>query len=204
MDSRDHDHELPRISIPSMQVWLGVKSQYGKAMEAEVEKYARENNLSTAQRNATLEEARALCEKTFEIAQHNIRVNGRDFDSLQSHEQDAEPFDEALDRQIWSLASTRLQWHRKIAELRRETPVAVERSLQELFTDYEKLDREELDASDSDLEENSEGSEINVDGEVFGQITAATSELRQTIPSQHERSERSRTVEPSLKRLNLD
>jgi hypothetical protein len=37
--------------------------------------------------------------------------------------------------------------------------------LQELFTDYEKLDREELDASDSDLEENSDGSEINVDGQ---------------------------------------
>jgi hypothetical protein len=49
-----------------MQVWLGVKSQYGKAMEAEVEKYARENNLSTAQRNATLEEARAVLDSDFQ------------------------------------------------------------------------------------------------------------------------------------------
>ncbi|KAJ7223958.1 hypothetical protein C8J57DRAFT_1391069 [Mycena rebaudengoi] len=196
----DSHEEVPRIAIPSMQVWLGIKSRYTSTVEVEVEKYARQNKLS-ADHNALLLEARALAEKTFEIAQHNIRINGRDFDSLQPHEQDAEPFDEALDRQIWSLASTRLQWHRKIAEQRRDTPVAFERSLQDLFSEHEKLDLEDLDSPDSDVEMNSSASEIDVDGEVFGQITAATSELRQTIPSQHERSERSRNVEAEFKAL---
>lgn len=35
---------------------------------------------------------------------------------------DTEPFDEALDRRIWSLADTRMQWLKRIAETRRKLP----------------------------------------------------------------------------------
>ena len=40
-----------------------------------------------------------------------------------------EPFDEALDRRIWSLADTRMQWLKRIAETRRKLPEEVAREL---------------------------------------------------------------------------
>jgi hypothetical protein len=40
-----------------------------------------------------------------------------------------EPFDEALDRRIWSLADTRLQWHKRTTRMRRETPEEIQTRL---------------------------------------------------------------------------
>jgi hypothetical protein len=104
-------------------------------------------------------------EETFTIAQANIRINGRDYDSLQPHEQDAEPFDEALDRKIWALAGSRLEWHRKIAIERREKPLALENTLQELVKEHETLDTE-LETAQLSLPdmEDDESPELDVDG----------------------------------------
>lgn len=44
-----------------------------------------------------------------------------------------EPFDEALDRHIWSLSDQRLKWDREIARTRTEKPLEVESMLQDLF-----------------------------------------------------------------------
>ncbi|KAJ6593447.1 hypothetical protein B0H19DRAFT_1365533 [Mycena capillaripes] len=168
----EHD-ELPRISIAFMRDWLYIRSKF----------------------------AEAYVENTFKIAQANIRINGRDFDTLQPHEQDAEPFDETLDRQIWALASNRLQWHQKIAAQRRETPINLELTLQELFVENETLDAE-LNAEENDVSENLlDDPELNVDGQVVSQILAVTGELSQSLPSQQERSERSRLVEAEFKAL---
>ncbi|KAJ7125140.1 hypothetical protein C8R44DRAFT_782415 [Mycena epipterygia] len=193
-------HELPRISIGTMRVWLRIKSGFAKAVEDKVDQHAKEHNLSADRRNAMLVNAQQYVEKTFEIAQHNIRINGRDFDELQPHEQDAEPFDEALDRQIWALASNRLQLQTIIATERRNKPLEYESAHKELLREHEALDAE-LTATDSDIEEDADDSELDVDGEVFGQISAVTGELSQTIPSQQERSERSRLVEAEYKAL---
>ncbi|KAJ7782914.1 hypothetical protein B0H16DRAFT_1494834 [Mycena metata] len=194
------DHELPRISIPSMGVWHRIKGKFAKEVNARVEKYAKDNRLPAERKNAMLRNAEKYVEDTFRMAQANIRVNGRDFDSLQPHEQDAEPFDEALDRQIWALASNRLEWHRKIALERRETPVKVENALQQLLEEHEALDAE-VDESIPDDEMMSDGPQLDVDEKVVGQILAATGELTQTLRGQQERSERSRAVEAEFKAL---
>ncbi|KAJ7169076.1 hypothetical protein C8R43DRAFT_982175 [Mycena crocata] len=200
----DHD-EVPRISIPSMRVWLRIKAEYVKAVEAKLaEKLAHHpaaNGFTAQQKNNLLLHAKEYAENTFKIAQHNIRVNGRDFDSLQPHEQDAEPFDEALDRRVWSLASTRMQWHVKTAEKRRGAPLDLVNTIQELLTEHERLDAELSDAV-SDAEEDSiEGPEFNLDQEVLGEISAVTGELNQIISTQHERAERSRIVEAEYRAL---
>jgi hypothetical protein len=44
-----------------------------------------------------------------------------------------EPFDEALDRHIWSLSDQRLKWDREMARTRTEKPREVESMLQDLF-----------------------------------------------------------------------
>ncbi|KAJ7188468.1 hypothetical protein C8R46DRAFT_21203 [Mycena filopes] len=196
------DHELPRISIPSMRVWLGIKAKFSKEVKARVEKYAKDHKLPAQRKNAMLKNAETYVEDTFKMAQSNIRVNGRDFDSLQPHEQDAEPFDEALDRQIWALASNRLKWHHKIAVERRETPVNLENSLHQLLEEHEVLDAEADETADPEDEMMSDGPQLDVDEKVVGLILAATGELAQTLPGQQERSERSRVVEAEFKALN--
>jgi hypothetical protein len=49
-----------------------------------------------------------------------------------------EPFDEALDRQIWSLAKTRLQWHKRTAEARRTIPSEIEANISSFMNSTRK------------------------------------------------------------------
>lgn len=51
-----------------------------------------------------------------------------------------EPFDETLDRRIWSLADTRLQWHKRIAETRRTVPAETESTMKTLLEHHRELD----------------------------------------------------------------
>ncbi|KAJ6508968.1 hypothetical protein C8R45DRAFT_969446 [Mycena sanguinolenta] len=197
----DHD-ELPRISLPNMRVWLRIKADFAREIRNKVDEYAKHRNLSARRKEEMLQQSQQYVDQWSTIAQANIRINGRDFDSLQPHEQDAEPFDEALDRKIWALAGSRLEWHRKIALERRNKPLSLEHTLQELVKEHETLD------ADWDMEEASlpdvdddDGLQVNVDDAVMGQIFAVTGELTQSLPTQRERSERSREVEAEFKAL---
>ncbi|CAK5284295.1 unnamed protein product, partial [Mycena citricolor] len=204
LDATMDDDELPRISIPSMRVWLGIKAKYTRDLEAIVENLMQGRNFTPQQKEALLARAHENVESVFKIAQANIRINGRDFVTLQPHEQDAEPFDEALDRKIWTLAGSRLEWHQKIAKQRRETPLTLANALQEQIKEREQLDQEfdaEDPLQDMDVDEPSEGPKLEVDETVLGRILAVTGELDQIIPLQRERSERSRTVEAEIKAL---
>lgn len=51
-----------------------------------------------------------------------------------------DPFDETLDRRIWSLADTRLQWHKRIAETRRSVPAEIESTIFTLLERHRELD----------------------------------------------------------------
>jgi hypothetical protein len=64
-----------------------------------------------------------------------------------------EPFDEALDRRIWSLADTRLQWHKRIAEARRTIPTEIEANISKLCDQHKELDTANLLYPDEDMEE---------------------------------------------------
>jgi len=55
-----------------------------------------------------------------------------------------EPFDETLDRRIWSLADTRLQWHKRIAETRRTVPAETESTMKTLLEYHRELDAANL------------------------------------------------------------
>jgi len=63
-----------------------------------------------------------------------------------------EAFDEALDRRIWSLADTRLQWHKRIAEARRTIPKEIETNVSTLIQQHRELDNASLSQT-KDMEE---------------------------------------------------
>jgi hypothetical protein len=48
-----------------------------------------------------------------------------------------ELFDEALDRRIWSLADTRMQWLKRIADTRRKRPEEVATELAEMIEEHQ-------------------------------------------------------------------
>ena len=64
-----------------------------------------------------------------------------------------EPFDEALDRHIWSLSDQRLRWNREIGRTRTEKPREVEVMLRDLFNS-------QLETSLGDVDSASDNKEI--------------------------------------------
>ncbi len=55
-----------------------------------------------------------------------------------------ELFDEALDRRIWSLADTRMQWLKRIAETRRKRPEEVATELAETIEEHQVFENHTL------------------------------------------------------------
>lgn len=64
---------------------------------------------------------------------------------------ETEPFDEALDRRIWSLASTRLQWHKRISEVRRTIPNEIKTSVSKFHEQHNTIDEARLPPHTGDL-----------------------------------------------------
>jgi len=62
---------------------------------------------------------------------------------------DVEPFDEALDRHIWSLSDQRLKWDKEIADRRRSKPQDVEKLVTESLAQHRACDMEMPDESDA-------------------------------------------------------
>lgn len=69
---------------------------------------------------------------------------------------DVEAFDEALDRRIWSLADTRLQWHKRMAKTRREVPSEIQTRMSSLFAKGQEQDQIISQLSEDDTMEGEE------------------------------------------------
>ncbi|KAH9484192.1 hypothetical protein JR316_0003672 [Psilocybe cubensis] len=115
-----------------------------------------------------------------------------------------EPFDEALDRRIWSLADTRLQWHKRIAETRRTVPVEIESTVSALLERHRELDAILLPVGSEDLSEEDTTTDDDVNHRVehcLQNTSALANELDQTISQQQERGERVTVIAKEVKSL---
>ncbi|KAJ4480441.1 hypothetical protein C8J55DRAFT_573061 [Lentinula edodes] len=117
---------------------------------------------------------------------------------------DIEPFDEALDRHVWSLHDQRLGLHKTIATTRRTEPWKIEKTLLGSLEQNHKLDG--LESEFNDFHENYT---MGIDGiedlqpeveDALLQTTAWAQELSQSIPNQTERTARLQNVTTELKR----
>lgn len=106
-------------------------------------------------KSAPLHTSSQFIETTFEKAKLNVRINGKKFEDLKDEDdgtlsqgswlapsfslsllnldREVEPFDEALDRETWSLYNQRLQWDLELATKRRNRPREVADLLEDLF-----------------------------------------------------------------------
>jgi hypothetical protein len=95
-----------------------------------------------------------------------------------SSDREIEPFDEALDRETWSLYNQRLQWDLELATKRRKRPQEVADIFEHLFKDRE--------ASMGDLDEPPEEEEDRPDpslpdGQPFVQLAGLIADIVQTL-----------------------
>ena len=102
--------------------------------------------------------------------------------------EDAEQFDEALDRRVWSLSDQRLKWDLEMALKRRGVPQEVEELMRDLIAQQRAYDDghrpEEEENMDLDDTEDQEGESYNVLGGyllMFPQRTKRTSEKQRIL-----------------------
>ncbi|KAG5725354.1 hypothetical protein E4T56_gene6758 [Termitomyces sp. T112] len=202
MDSRE---DFPRVSLATVNDWHTVKANYKSTVLDVLNELIQSHGLA-AERDALLAHANQYVERVCKMARPNLRVNGHNFESLSQDEYDTEPFDEALDRRIWSLADTRLQWQKRIAETRRTLPREFERTVLDLFNQHRVVDGEAAlhrevmeDIEQDDIDEILPGHSHIEDG--FRKTVALGEELEQTAVSQEERAERARAAAGEVKAL---
>ncbi|KAJ3937394.1 MAG: hypothetical protein NXY57DRAFT_568781 [Lentinula lateritia] len=189
-----------RVSIETMSDWSHIKANCAQAAKTSLAKELVLAGLSES--SALSQHLDQFIQNTFRLAQPNLRVNGQSFD--ERVEDDIEPFDEALDRHVWSLHDQRLGLHKTIATTRRTEPWKIEKTLLGSLEQNHKLDGLESEFNDSQ-----EHLTMGIDGvedlqpeveDALLQTTAWAQELSQSIPNQTERTARLQNVTTELKR----
>ncbi|KAJ3866899.1 hypothetical protein EV359DRAFT_79084 [Lentinula novae-zelandiae] len=189
-----------RVSIETMSDWSHIKANCAQAAKTSLAKELVLAGLSES--SALSQHLDQFIQNTFRLAQPNLRVNGQSFD--ERVEDDIEPFDEALDRHVWSLHDQRLGLQKTIATTRRTEPWKIEKTLLGSLEQNHKLDGLESEFNDSQ-----EHLTMGIDGvedlqpeveDALLQTTAWAQELSQSIPNQTERTARLQNVTTELKR----
>ncbi|EIN07591.1 hypothetical protein PUNSTDRAFT_69918 [Punctularia strigosozonata HHB-11173 SS5] len=156
--------EDPRVLVDSLYAWRNVKESYLAAATSRLGEQLASSGL-TEQRDVLLQHVNEFVGHVFMLTEPNVRVNGKNLEDVVEDEEDTEPFDEALDRHIWSLADQRMKWQSEIANKRRLIPSQVS----QLMSDLSERQRsvyaqagfaEEPQDADSEPEVQNEGSSL--------------------------------------------
>ncbi|EIN08848.1 hypothetical protein PUNSTDRAFT_120406 [Punctularia strigosozonata HHB-11173 SS5] len=203
MDVTREDHQ--RISIDSVQDWKAMKQSYRSAARAQLDELlATSADVGAQHRELMLQHLNRFVDDVFESTKPNIRVNGMKLEDVLEDEEDSEPFDEALDRHIWSLADQRMKWQQEVANKRRTVPGEVAELVDSLLERQRSADAEPA-LADEDV---AVDSEPEVEGELgippeaefrFKLTTTLAGELEQELPLQRQRSERVQDVARTLR-----
>ncbi|KAF7790121.1 hypothetical protein EIP86_001073 [Pleurotus ostreatoroseus] len=202
----DAREEMPRISVDKLQDWERIKRSYTSAAYATLE--ARIASRSEADKRMLRGQLQRFIDRTFDKATMNLRINGRNFQDLNPEEQTGtDPFDEGLDRHIWSLSDQCLQWNGEIAKKRREKPSEARRLMKELIETQHEVDEQEAAEYDAiamdvgelppDLPDQTYENIEAVARETF----AIAEELKQSASVQFERTGRLKEVTAEIKNL---
>jgi len=179
--------DVPRIHIDSVQQWERVKSGVRAATYEIAERSgSTDENIST--------HLNRWLELVFEDAKPNLRANGRDLEDYEGTLEETEPYDEVLDRKIWTLSKERIAWDRTLAERRRQTPREIERLVSDLLRRQREAEcvPEEVsfDIPRSPPYTLSDDEVLSTQEESMN----IAMELQQSLPALLERSERAKSV----------
>ncbi|KAG8858504.1 hypothetical protein FRB96_005175 [Tulasnella sp. 330] len=159
--SRERDQS--RISVDHVDDWGKVKQNFTESLMSNVE--ARLDASSSADRETIVAHLMQVItlrvcltmisadhdlfkwkERTFELAKPNIRVNGINMEEWEDEDDDSEfePYDEALDRRLWTHAGEKLSWEEVLMARRRREPFNAQGLVEDLILRQRKLEAEDI------------------------------------------------------------
>jgi len=210
MDSSQPQHEgIPRISVDSLEDWHRIKQSYTTAAMDAFERRVVSTPRSTQDIDHLREHLKQFIEKTFAMSKPNVRVNGKNFEDINEDEQGMEPFDEGLDRHIWTLSGQSLNLDGEVADKRREEPERQQKIMEGVLDRQRAFDEKEAaelarmggDEMEVDLHEDLSDEKYAEIQSVAQQTFAIAQELQQNVATQHERTTRLTTVTAEIKAL---
>lgn len=198
MDSGD------RISISTVHEWRQIKENITAALKQSFESNLAGTRASKKDQEAARKALDEYLEGIFVAMKKNVRVNGQEMDSVNEDELDTEPFDEALDRKIWSLNATNLDWHKQLAHQSKSQPQEIQGMLSTVLEERQQFDA--MSVSDDGEEEvipdiEDATARFEQIEDVFGETQALNREIVQSLSTQKERVQRDIEVEADMKHL---
>ncbi|KIJ69553.1 hypothetical protein HYDPIDRAFT_24386 [Hydnomerulius pinastri MD-312] len=188
MDARE---DLPKVSIETEQDWRRIQRNLSTALLARLDLEV-ESHGQSGDKDALLPHINEFLENLFDIARPNLRINGRTTEDPYEDEDDVEPFDEALDRHIWSLSDQRLKWDKEIAGRRRSRPQEIESTMLESLAQHRASDLDVAeDPTTYDLMFNRFDPELE---QTLSNAALLAPQLMQSISSLHDRATRIKSV----------
>ncbi|KAJ8592579.1 hypothetical protein M405DRAFT_859613 [Rhizopogon salebrosus TDB-379] len=196
MDARE---DLPKISVETEQDWRRLQRNISTAflgrLDLELQSQGASHDIDTF-----LPHMNQFLDTLFAITRPNLRINGRTTEEPPEDDEEMEPFDEALDRHIWSLSDQRLKWDREIASRRRTRPAEVEMLVHEIHNQHRDVDVvDTTQGSDPpDVDDHTLDPEVE---ETFVNAVAMSAQLSQSISMVYERANRFPAVASEVKAL---
>ncbi|KAG2149202.1 hypothetical protein DEU56DRAFT_729296 [Suillus clintonianus] len=213
MDARE---DLPKISVETEQDWRRLQRNISTAfldrLDLELESQGTSQDRETflphinQVSKASLVQTRCsercqFLETLFAITRPNLRINGRTTEEPYDDDEEMEPFDEALDRHIWSLSDQRLKWDREIGGRRRTRPTEVEALVQGVYAQHRSVDMD-IDATQKSHPPDLDDSQLDHEmEETFVNAVTMSAQLSQSISMQYERANRFTAVSSEVKTL---
>ncbi|KAG8934426.1 hypothetical protein FRC01_003100 [Tulasnella sp. 417] len=138
--SRERDQS--RICVESIEEWNRVKQNFTDSMVQLLNTKFGER--SSTEKDALLAHLIQWRDKTFEIAKPNVRINGINMEEFteEEEEQELEPYDEVLDRRLWTHFSESLAWQHTLALRRRHEPINAQNFIEDLILREREFEEE--------------------------------------------------------------
>ncbi|KAG8904075.1 hypothetical protein FRB99_002311 [Tulasnella sp. 403] len=132
--SSSRERDQSRINVESIEEWNKIKQSFTEAMSTTLDKKLGAKS-TKIERDAVLAHLMHWRDRTFDLAKENVRVNGIDLEKYQDEEEEEElePYDEVLDRRLWTHFAEGLSWQSTLAKRRREEPLNAERLVEDLI-----------------------------------------------------------------------
>ncbi|KAF8437997.1 hypothetical protein L210DRAFT_3505086 [Boletus edulis BED1] len=198
MDARE---DLPKVSIETEQDWRRIQHNFSAALLARLDTEL-ESHGQAGDKDALLPHAHQFLETLFDISRPNLRINGRtsitDEPCDDEDDLDMEPFDEALDRHIWSLSDQRLKWDKDVADRRRTRPTDIEKLIADGLTQHHDVETSETSNEYADFSAKQVDPEL--ERTLLNTVSLAPRPL-QSIQSLQNRSDKIKSVSAEVKAL---
>ncbi|KZO97724.1 hypothetical protein CALVIDRAFT_496881 [Calocera viscosa TUFC12733] len=192
--------DIPRIGVDTFDDLERIQADFTRQMLAVFEQKLAASGLG-AEEEAIKAHLMAWRDRTFEIAKPNLRINGVNYEDHNQEVDETEPFDEALDRQIWANHDEKLIWDKTIADSRRVKPVQIQKMMEDLLVRQRVEEDVEPEAEDEEMDESLTMPNLEEVDKTHVQTLAHLDEFPKKVPVLLEKVANITRVEEDMKRL---